>query len=363
MACEAAKLRGLRARAVNVPLARPLQTGGGAVATAPLVLVDLQTDAGITGSAYVFCYTPLALAPVARLIETLNGVIAGLPLAPLDIAARLQSTFRLLGCQGFVGMAIAAVDMAAWDAQAKVAGLPLARLLGAAPRPVPAYNSNGLGIIGPDKAAAEAQQLVAEGFDAIKLRLGYADFAADLAVVRAVRAAVGDAVQVMSDYNQCLSVPEAKQRVTGLDGEGLYWIEEPTRCDDYEGHAEIRAVSPVPIQLGENCWGPHDMEKALAAGACDYFMADVMKIGGVTGWLRAAALAEARGVPLSCHLFPEVSAHLLAATSGCHWLEYVDWAGPILREPLALEGGAATAREAPGVGLAWNEDAVAKFLA
>lgn len=363
MTSEVPKIRGLEARPVNVPMARPLQTGGGAVTTAPLVLVDLQTDAGITGRAYVFCYTPLALGPVARLIENLNDVVAGAPLAPLDIEARLQRTFRLLGYQGFVGMAIAAVDMAAWDAHAKAAGLPLVRLLGGSPRLIPAYNSKGLGLIGAERAAAEAEELVAEGFGAIKLRLGYTDTATDLTVVRAVRAAVDDAVHVMVDYNQCLSVPEAQQRVRALDGEGLYWVEEPTRFDDYEGHAEIRAVSPVPIQLGENCWGPHDMEKALAAGACDYFMADAMKIGGVTGWLRAAALAEARGVPLSCHLFPEVSAHLLAVSAGCHWLEYVDWAGPILADPLGVEGGCVSAREDPGFGLAWDEVAVERFLA
>lgn len=363
MTVDTPKLRAVTARPVNVPLARPLQTGGGAVTTAPLVLVDLETDAGITGSTYVFCYTPLALGPVARLIENLNEVLAGEALAPLDLEARLQRSVRLLGNQGFVGMAIAAVDIAAWDAHAKAAGLPLVRLLGGSPRPIPAYNSKGLGIIGAERAAAEALELVAEGFGAIKLRLGYADTATDLAVARAVRAALGDAVHVMSDYNQCLSVAEAQLRVRALDGEGLYWIEEPTRCDDYEGHAAIRAVSPIPIQLGENCWGPHDMEKALSAGACDYFMADAMKIGGVTGWLRAAALAEARGVLLSCHLFPEVSAHLLAASAGRHWLEYVDWASPILANPQAVVDGSIAAREDPGIGLTWDEDAVARFRA
>jgi len=363
MASDAPQVRDLTVRPVIVPMARPLQTSGGAVTTAPLVLVDLRTEEGITGSAYVFCYTPLALAPVARLIENLNELVAGAVLAPLDIEARLQRTFRLLGYQGFVSMAIAAIDMAAWDAHAKAAGLPLVRLLGGGPRAIPAYNSKGLGIVGAERAAAEAEELVAEGFAAIKLRLGYPDAATDLAVVRAVRAAIDDNVQVMSDYNQCLSVPEAQRRVRALDGEGIYWVEEPTRFDDYAGHAAIRAVSPVPVQLGENCWGPHDMEKALAAGACDLFMADAMKIGGVTGWLRAAALAEARGVPLSCHLFPEVSAHLLAVSATSHWLEYVDWATPILADPPGLKDGNLTPPDRPGLGLAWEESAVARYLA
>ncbi len=354
-------IRSLRARPVNVPLARPLQTSGGAVATAPLVLVDLTTEEGPVGRSYIFCYAPLALAPIARLVENLSDVIKGEALAPLAIEDKLQRTFRLLGYQGFASMAIAGIDMAAWDAVGQASGQPLARLLGGAPRPIPAYNSKGLGIIGADKAGAEAAELLAEGFRAVKVRLGYPEVATDVAVVRAVRQAVGEDTPVMSDYNQSLSVAQAQQRLRHLDAEGLYWVEEPTRFDDYAGHASIRGKAGTPIQLGENCWGPHDMAKALEADACDYFMIDVMKIGGITGWLRAAALAETRGIPVSSHLFPEVSAHLLAVTPTAHWLEYVDWANPILQQPLDVADGTAIAPDRPGLGLAWDEAAVAKY--
>jgi len=359
-------IQSVRARPVNVPLARPLQTSGGAVASAPLVLVDLTTAEGPTGRAYIFCYAPLALAPIARLVENLNDVLKGDALVPLAIEDKLQRTFRLLGYQGFASMALAGIDMAAWDAVGQASGQSLVRLLGGEPRPIPAYNSKGLGIVGADRAGAEASELLAEGFRAVKVRLGYPDVATDVAVVRAVRQAVGEiageGAPVMSDYNQSLSVAEARQRLRHLDAEGLYWVEEPTRFDDYTGHASIRAAAGTPIQLGENCWGPHDMAKALEAGACDYFMIDVMKIGGITGWLRAAALAEACGIPVSSHLFPEVSAHLMAVTPTAHWLEYIDWASPILQQPLEIADSTATAPDRPGLGLAWDEAAVAKYL-
>jgi mandelate racemase len=354
-------IRSLRARPVNVPMARPLRTSGGAVSTAPLALIDLATEEGPSGRAYIFCYAPLALAPIARLVENLGETLKGDPLAPTAIEEKMQRTFRLLGYQGFATMALAGIDMAAWDALGQAAGLPLVRLLGGAPRPIPAYNSKGLGIIGADQAGAEAGELLAEGFGAVKVRLGYPDVATDVAVVRAVRRAVGEAVPIMSDYNQSLSVPEAQQRLRHLDDEGLYWVEEPTRFDDYTGHAAIRAKAGTPIQLGENCWGPHDMAKALEAGACDYFMMDAMKIGGITGWLRGAALAAAHGVPVSSHLFPEVSAHLLAVTPTAHWLEYVDWAKPILQQPIVIQDGAAVIPGRPGLGLDWDEQAVAKY--
>ncbi len=259
-------------------------------------------------------------------------------------------------------MATAGIDMAAWDALAKACGLPLARLLGGAPREVPAYNSCGLGIIGAERAAEEAQELAAPGFGAIKVRLGYPEIKTDVEVIQAVKASVGEDVALMSDYNQSLSVAEAERRAAALEGEGLYWIEEPTRADDYSGHARVRRGAKIPIQIGENWWGPHDMAKSVGAGASDYAMADAMKIGGVTGWLRAAALAEAAGLPLSSHLFPEISAHLLAVAPTSHWLEYVDWANPILEEPLKVEDGHARAPDKPGTGISWDEEGVRRYL-
>jgi mandelate racemase len=152
------------------------------------------------------------------------------------------------------------------------------------------------------------------------------------------------------------------RRTEALAGEGLYWVEEPTSADDYAGHADIRRKTRLSIQMGENWWGPHEMAQCVAAGASDLCMPDAMKIGGVTGWLRAAALAEAAGLPMSSHLFPEVSAHLLAASPTCHWLEYVDWADPVLREPLRIESGHAVVPDVPGSGVAWNEDNVGRYL-
>jgi mandelate racemase len=356
-------LRELRSRAVQVPLKLPLQTSGGAVREAPLALIDLVTEEGISGHAYLFCYTPLALKPVVQLLDNLSAMLKGDAVAPLEIDQKLQRTFRLLGATGITAMAMAGIDMAAWDALARAAGLPLACLLGGTLRPVPAYNSCGLGIIGASRAAAEAAELVAPGFSGVKVRLGYPDAHTDVEVVRAVRRAIGDGVQLMSDYNQALNVAEALRRSEALRDEGLAWIEEPTRADDHEGHAQIRRKARVPIQIGENWWGPHDMAKSIAAGSCDLGMPDAMKIGGVTGWQRAAALAEAHGLPISSHLFPEISAHLLAVSPTAHWLEYVDWAEPILQAPLRIDNGAAVIAEVAGAGIEWNDEAVRRFLA
>ena len=354
-------VRDLAVRAVDVPMKRPLKTGGGEVGSAAMVLIDLLTEEGITGCSYLLCPTPLVLEPLAKLLSNLAPLIEGDLLAPVEIERKLQKTFRLLGPQGLSAMAMAGIDMAAWDALAKSCEMPLVRLLGDQSCRIPAYNSCGLGMIGPERAAEEAQELLAPGFSAIKIRLGYEELETDLEVVRAIRDAVGEDAVLMSDYNQSLSVAEAGRRAAALDEEGLYWIEEPTRADDYSGHARIRRDSKTPIQIGENWWGPHDAAKSVEVGASDYVMPDAMKIGGVTGWLRTAALAEAAGIPLSSHLFPEISAHLLAVSPTRHWLEYVDWAEPILEKPLQMEGGYASPPDAAGIGISWDEGAVQRY--
>ena len=352
---------GVVARAVNVPLEYPVRTSVGVIATAPLVLIDLQTGTGTVGRAYLFAYTPLALEATRQMVLALGAVLRGQPVAPLELDALLARRLRLLGRTGIAMMACAGLDMAAWDALAVRRGLPLVELLGGSRRPIPAYDSHGLD--GAELGAERAARAVEQGFKAIKTKVGYATLEEDLRVIRALRRVIGDDTQLLVDFNQGLNVPEAVRRIRAFEGEGVGWVEEPTLQEDYAGHARIRGQVRLPVQLGENWFGADEMAKALDAGACDLAMPDAMKIGGVTGWLRAAALAQVRGVPMSSHIFPEISAHLLAVTPTCHLLERMDLAAAILAEPLRIDGGAATAPDRPGIGLAWDERAVAKHAA
>jgi len=161
---------------------------------------------------------------------------------------------------------------------------------------------------------------------------------------------------------QSLTVNEAVYRGRALDDEGLYWIEEPIRHDNYAGCAKIAAEVKTPIQIGENLLNTFEFQKAIDARAAEFYMPDVQRIGGVTGWLRAAAIAHAHNLEMSSHLFPEFSSHLLAVTPTCHFLEYVDWAGAILQQPFEVKNGHIAIADVPGVGIAWNEDAVKKYL-
>ncbi|MEO8037446.1 MAG: enolase C-terminal domain-like protein [Betaproteobacteria bacterium] len=357
-------IRSLRARPVLVPMRIPPVAATGSIPNAPLVLVDLETDQGITGRCYLFAVTAIALKPV---VEALNGVatlIKGDPVAPVDIDAKLKRRLTLLDTPGVYGLALAGIDMCAWDALAQAQGVPLVALLGGAVRPVKAYNSCGLWVGEVAQLADQASRLVDEGkFSAVKMRLGRPDFAQDLAAVRAVKARIGEGITLMCDFNQSLTWSEGIRRGRALDYEGLYWIEEPVRHGDYAGSARIAAAVDTPIQIGENLLTSYELTNAIGAGAMDFVMPDVQRIGGVTGWMRAAAIAHAHGMEMSSHLFPEFSSHLLAVTPTCHWLEYVDWAAPILEQPVELRDGHVVISDRPGAGIGWNESAVAKYLA
>jgi mandelate racemase len=354
-------IRDLRVRSVAVPMRRALGTSATKMATALLALFDLETEEGVTGRAYAFGIGT-STAPLHGVVGDVLAAIKGERAAPADIYAKLERRFRLFGQQGHVAIAVSCVDVACWDALARAAEVPLVRLLGGTPRSVPAYNSNGLGLADPVRLADEAQELLDDGFKAVKLRLGYPTLEEDVAAARAVRKRIPASAILMSDYNQALLPAEAVRRGRALDGEGLAWIEEPVRHDDYEGCAHVAGEVATPIQIGENFVGSRAMATALAARACDYAMPDLQRIGGVTGWLRAAAIADAAGMEMSSHLFPEVSAHLLAVTPTAHWLEYVDWAVPILQQPLRIKDSRAEIPDRPGNGLEWNEDAVHRFL-
>ncbi|MBK0393840.1 mandelate racemase [Ramlibacter sp. CrO1] len=356
----ALRLRGVSCTAVEVPLRFVLGTSAATVRAAPLLLVDVHTDEGVTGHAYIFCYRRSAARPIADLIEDAASIVHGQRIAPVEFAATLQRRFALLGVTGMARMALSAFDMALWDAMAIAAGLPLATMLGAQPRPIPVYNSCGLGLMAPEAAADEAEQLLEGGFRAVKLRLGYATLAEDLAVTRAVRMRLPDDVQLLVDYNQALSRREALLRGRALQDEGVAWLEEPIRHDDLAGNAQIAHDLSLPLQLGENFDGPKDLVRALDAKACDLVMPDVARIGGVTGWMQAAGIAEAHGIPMSSHLMPEPSAHLLAATPTRHFLEYVDWTDPILQEPVRVVDGHWQIPDQPGTGLDWDAEKVAR---
>ena len=188
----------------------------------------------------------------------------------------------------------------------------------------------------PQDAAREAKELVAEhgGFSHIKLRMGREHAADEVAAYKAVRSAVGPDVLISCDFNQGLPSASALETCRAIDGLGLAWIEEPVAYDDYDTQARLATKLATPIQIGENWWSWRVGKAAIEMGACDYIMPDLLRIGGVTGWMRLARVAEARAVPFSSHLSPDVLGARAGRHAHRHWLEFMDWGQDLMMDPL-----------------------------
>jgi mandelate racemase len=355
-------LQSIDTRAVLLPLRRPIVSKVGRFEDWPMILIDVYTREGIVGRSYLEPYLKGALGCIIPLIQTLGAAHMGKPIAPLDTFQTNRRSQNLIGYEGIAMIAVSGIDMAIWDALAKAAGLPLTHLLGGTVETVPAYNSNGLWLTDVATLAAEAAELTAEGgFSALKLRLGRDALAADLAAIREVRRGAGDSIKLMVDFNQGLSLGDAVQRCHALDEQGLYWLEEPIAYDNLAGYAQLTRELKTPVQLGENFYGPRELYKAIRSGAGDYVMPDLMRIGGVSGWLRAVPIAAAAGIQVSTHLYPEFAAHLMRVTETAHWLEWQDWANPVLKEPFAVKDGKIEIPERPGAGIEWDEAIVKRY--
>lgn len=347
---------------VLIPLKRPIVSRVGTYAQWPVLAVTLRTEEGVSGCSYLEPYLADSMKYLVSIITDLAARKKGKHIAPLSDFQDDRKSLNLVGYEGLSMIAISGLDMAAWDALAKAANLPLARLLGGDIGAVPAYNSNGLWLTDTHRLADEALELTAEGgFSALKLRLGRERLQDDIDAIQRVRDAVGSDVKLMVDFNQGLRFGDAIRRCHELDDFGLYWFEEPIAYDNIDGYAKLAASLKTPVCLGENFYGPRELSRAASAKAGTFMMPDMMRIGGVSGWLRSAPIAGALGIDLSSHLYPEASAHLLRISESGHWLEWQDWVYPILEEPFPVKDGLIEIPDRAGTGITFDESALARF--
>lgn len=361
------EVTGLRVRRAMAPVRRTLATRVGTFTRAPFLLIDLELKGGGAGHVLGFTFIPLGLKVVPLLLDELLTTVKGRPISFSEMASLHDAGQRKLthlGHEGAAMMALSMFDMALHDAFARAAGEPLYKLLGGKAEALPTYNSCGLGLMSPAEVAREAKELIAEhgGFSHVKLRMGRGEIAGEVAAYRAAREAVGPAIEISCDFNQGLDPTRALETCRAIDGLGLAWIEEPVVYDDYETQARLATKLATPINVGENWWSWRVGKAAIEMGACDYIMPDLLRIGGVTGWMRLARVAEMRQVRYSSHLSPDFSAHVLAATPTRHWLEYMDWGQDLLADPLLPVAGFTTPRDRPGTGVDWSEKAIGRCL-
>jgi L-alanine-DL-glutamate epimerase-like enolase superfamily enzyme len=357
------RIRDIETTIVAVPLRHRIVSAVREADRVVNLLVEVTTEEGASGVAYVAGFTHQKALAVRALLVEFAEALRGLDATAIGVAwERMWSLSTLAGHAGLTSFAHSAVDVALWDLQGKLLGAPLHRLLGSYRASVEAYASDACWLHDdPALVAAEAEAFAAQGFRTVKIRFGRRDPARDFATLDAVRRAVGDRVAVMVDVNQGWSREQARRHGRRLADYDVAWLEEPLAAEDVEGLAALRRELPTPITAGENAYMLDGLRALLDAGAVSTLMPDLQRIGGVTGWVRASALAEAHRVPITSHLFPEVSVHLLAASRAPGPLEWVTWAAPLLAEPLAVDNGTVAVPDKPGLGIAFDPDAVRRY--
>ena len=356
------KMTRVRPHLLSLPLPRPVKTSVHDIRAVDTVLVEIETEAGLVGTGYCFAFGPHRARALHALVEDLVPLYEGQdPLAARAVFESAWRSINFLGHAGVAVMALSALDTACWDLAAQSVGQPLFRFLGGTRNQVPTYASSGLWLdYSVDELVAESSRFLVQGHRAMKMRLGRPP-REDLERVRWLREAIGPNVKLLADVNQGWDEATAIRVGRELEAFGLYWLEEPLPYEDLESCARVAAALTTPIATGETDYGSLGMKRHLELRVADVLMPDLQRMGGVTGFLKAATLCEAFHTPVSSHLFMEASGHILAAVPNATILEHMTWWEELFETPLEIVDGHALLPEKPGIGLGLSRKALERY--
>ena len=323
-------------------------------------IVRIQCDDGSVGTGYTYTIGTGGSSVVALLRDHLAPRLVGRDSSEVEaIWKDLFFATQATAVGAITSLALAAVDTALWDLRAQRAQQPLWKIAGGAQRRVPVYTTEGGWLHHP------AQQLVdetlaakAQGFRGAKMKVGKPSIAEDVARLSAVRAALGDAFEIMVDANQAFTVAEACRRAHAYRELALGWFEEPLPAEDIGGHVELAAKATMPIAVGESIYHPSHFREYLVRRACSVVQVDCARIGGITPWLKVAHLAETFNLPVCPHFLMELHVSLSAAVPNGAWVEYIPQLDDVTTSRMAMADGFAIPPDTPGLGIDWDWQAI-----
>lgn len=358
------KITGFTTRAVAIPRETgTLGEGPGTDAT-NFVLLSLITDSGLEGIGYAGFSSFVIHKALKEAVDALAELTIGED--PMNVEALNHKLYSIAGSgapAGLVTRSISAIDVALWDIKGKALGQPVYKLLGGFRDRVPTYYSGKLWRPYSLKDLAETStRLVEDGYKAMKFRMGAEDTVAkEIARMRVMRESVGDEIDIMLDINQGWDVKTAISIGKELSQYNLYWLEDPTNHQDYQGLARIADALDTPIAAGEYHYGTVPFRHMLEHRSIDIVMVDLLRVGGITQWMKVAHMAEAYNLPVVSHLAPEVLVHAVAAVPNGLTVELMPWAYPLFKNVPRVENGEMLLPNTPGLGLEFDDAAVEKF--
>ena len=358
------KITHVTTRILRTPADNPLVVGLPAPTdTREFVTLELGTDQGLTGIGLTFFGGALTPALKAA-VDGLAGLLIGDdPMQTEAIAAKARRAAGGSGPGGLFTLALSAIDIACWDLKGKALGRSVAALLGGLRARVPTYASGALMRPHPiDYLAKAGPRLRDMGFRQMKMQCGSEPtVAASVERVRVMREAIGPDVDLMCDINQLWSVNHAIEVGRRIEPYHLFWLEDPTAHDDFAGLARIADTLVTPIAAGEYHYGIVPFRHMLEARSIDVVMIDLLRVGGITQWMKVAGMAEAFNLPVVSHLVPELHVHLIAAIPHGLTVEYMPWTLRLYEETPRLENGHLIVPDKPGLGLAFDQAALKRY--
>lgn len=329
-----------------------------------IAFVHIETDDGIRGSGFTYSIIPFGAADVCSLVNHGLGQLI-YDMDPRDheqIWTRVWRQVDWVGRGGIAVLAVAAIDIAIWDLKAKIADIPLYRLLGGARKSVPAYNTDGGWLNhSVEQLVEETKQIVAAGFRGTKIKVGKDDPAEDTERIAAVRNVLGPHRTLMVDANERFTAAEAIRRARMWEPWNLFWFEEPLPAEDILGHSSLKAHTSVPIALGESLFNRFQFKDYIATGGVSIVQPDACRCGGITEWLKIAHMADCHNMQVSPHFVMELHLPLVAAIPNGLFVEYIPSLDPVLTAPLQLIDGCFVPSETPGLGIPFDWDRLHPF--
>jgi len=358
------KITRVKTMKVEIPLQKPLVTAIHKTESVGCVLIRIETDIGLVGENYVFTLNKARLTVFEAMINSLTQFLIGQnPLYVEKIWEQMWVDCNPLGQKGVSVSAISAIDTALWDLVGKQANLPLYQLFGACRDKAKVYASSGLWLSQSiDELITEAHEFIEQGFCSMKIRLGKENPSEDVARVRALREAIGDDIEILTDANQSMTPRQAIALARQLEEQNIGWIEEPVPAHDLAGHARILEAINIPVASGETEYTRFGMKSILDSQAVDILMPDLQRIGGLSEFRKSAALASAYHIPISTHIFTEQSLSIAGSVSNCISVEHVDWFSPLYNEEMQIKDGYILMPESSGLGFTFNYDFINKNL-
>jgi L-alanine-DL-glutamate epimerase-like enolase superfamily enzyme len=347
------------------PLKQPIRTAIHNFSQVYHVIVELETDAGIKGTGCLFAQSAAQGRLFQAALELFEPLIINEdPLQIESIWQKIWKAANFIGNSGVSIFALSAIDTALWDITGKSANEPLYKVLGAKYSAMPVYASGGLWLGSSlEEIINEGYSYVMQGFQALKIRIGQPRLEDDIRRVLALREVLGPEIKIIADANQGWDADTAIKFGQAVAEANLYWLEEPVPYYDLESSARIAAALDMPLATGETEYTYLGFSRLAAEKAADIWMPDLQRVGGITGWHKIATLAKKHDIPISPHLFPEISVHLALAAPTCRIQEHVDWWEALLDEPNRprLVKGQLYPTELAGTGFAVSLQTIEKY--